>query len=194
MHALEEHLQAISLLVLAITAVIALWQLVAATKQAKSSVEQAKASVKMAKLSLEQTKLMRVQLHASFRPVVTVADGEYGLNIAMLTLRNLGAGPALAIFGVYRNGLRQSVGDLSAGQTISFRFDNYQNQILRPVGPPRSEYQSIGANQAVPLRLEYRSVTGAYCWTTVNFKLGGEGPIEPEIETGMDLPSLAANP
>jgi hypothetical protein len=190
----ESHIQAVTLFVLAITAGVAVWQLLAATKQAKSSVEQAKASVRMAQFSLEQTELMRMQVHASFRPIVTVTGGAYGPNIATLTLKNVGTGPAITIFGVYRSGVRQSVGSLSVEQTTSFHFDNYNNVGPERLGPLEPGYQSVSeGNQTVPLRLEYLSASGAHCWTEVKFRLGGEGPVEPEIKYGMDIPSLTTN-
>ena len=193
-HSLEMHIQTVTLIVLFITAIIAIWQGWAATKQAKASEEQAKASVSMAKLSLEQTELMRTQIHASFRPIVTVMNGAYGPNCATLTLKNVGTGPALAIFGAYRSGYRQPVGSLSAEQTFSFHFDNYHNLVPQLVGPIGPGYQQAKpANGDVPLRLEYQSVSGANCWTTVDFLLGHEGSVEPKIKHGIDMPSLTTN-
>jgi hypothetical protein len=195
MQFLEAHIQTVTLLVLAFTAGAILWQAIEAGKQAKTSVEQAKASVRMAQLSLEQTELMRMQVHASFRPIVTVTGGAYGPNIATLTLKNVGTGPAIAIFGVYRGGISQIVGNLAAEQTVNFRFDNSLNLVPQPVGPPEPGHHSVNErNQSVPLRLEYQSVSGAKCWTTVDFHLGGEGAVEPEeIKHGINLPSLTVN-
>jgi len=190
----EAIFQGVSLLVLAVTVYVSLRQLKDATRQAKSSEDQAKASVKMAQLSLEQTELMRTQVHASFRPVVRVTTGDYASNAVILTLKNVGTGPALGVVGIYRSKARQDVGDLSPGQMIEFRFEHGLHVVPPSVGPPRPEYQSVGGpSQTVPLRLEYQSVSGASCWTTVDFKLGGEGPVEAENESGMDLPSLTAN-
>lgn len=187
MQFLEAHTQLASLLVLAFTAGAILWQALEAGKQAK-------ASVRMANSSLKQTELMRMQIHESFRPVVTVTGGEYGPNIAILTLKNLGAGAALGIVGIYRSGFRQRVGSLSAEQAVDFRFENGLNLIPPPIRLPGAEYQPVSAaNGNVTLRLEYQSVSGAICWAAVKFKLGGEGAVEPdEIKHGMDSPSLAA--
>jgi hypothetical protein len=188
MRFLEAHSQIASLLVLAFTSGAILWQAIEAGKQAK-------ASVRMAKTSLAQTELMRTQIYESLRPVVTVAGGEYGPNIATLTLKNLGAGAALGIIGIYRSGFRQRVGGLSAEESVVFRFDNSLNQNPRLVGPPITKSGTLGAaNGDVSLRLEYQSVSGANCWTMVDFKLGGEGGVEiDEIKHGMDFPSLTTN-
>jgi hypothetical protein len=194
MHTFEVVVQAASVLGLAIALFLSTRQLKAATEQAKSSEEQAKASVRMAQLSLKQTELMRTQVYASSRPIVTGTGGVYGHNIATLTLKNEGTGPAIAIFGVYRGGFRQRVGNLLVEQAISFQFDNSHNLPLRPVGPLQPGCQSVGgANRTVSLRLEYQSVSGANCWTTVDFKVGGEGAFEPEIKYDIDLPSLTTN-
>lgn len=188
MQILEAHIQTLTLVVLAFTAIAIVWQAIEARTQAK-------ASEKLAQLGLDQTKLMRIQALASFRPIITVTHGTYGLNVAMLTLKNLGTGAALGIVGIYRSGFRQRVGSLSAEEATSFQFDNSLNRILRPVGPPITEGQSVrAANGDVALRLEYQSVSGANCWTTVQFRLGGEGAFEvDEIKHGMDSPSLVTN-
>ena len=181
MQFLEAHSQIPSLLVLAFTAVAILWQAIA--------------SVRMAKSSLEQTKLMRMQIHESLRPVVTVAGGKYGPNSATLTLKNLGAGAALGIVGIYRGGGTQRVASLSANESTSFPFDNSRCNISDPIGPPEVVFKARSeASARPPLRLEYESVTGAKCWTTIKFKLGGEGEVEPdEIKHGMDAPSISAH-
>jgi hypothetical protein len=192
---LEAHIQAVALVVLFITAIIAIWQGREATKQAKASEEQAKASVKMAELSLEQTELMRKQVHLSLRPIVTVTSGVYGPNSATLTLKNVGTGPALETFGEYRCGYRQPVGSLSAGQTFIFHFDYQNNLVLPPVGPIEPGNQPArAANRNVPLRLEYHSASGANCWTIVEFPLSGEGAIGPiEKKYGMEFPSVSVS-
>jgi hypothetical protein len=195
MHTFEVVVQAASVLGLAIALFLSTRQLKAATEQAKSSEEQAKASVRMAQLSLKQTELMRTQVYASFQPIVIGTGGVHDLNIATLTLKNVGIGPAIAVFGVYRSGFRQSVvGSLSVEQAISFQFDNSHNLPLRPVGPLQPGCQSVGgANRTVSLRLEYQSVSGANCWTTVDFKVGGKGAFVPENKHDIDLPSLTTN-
>ncbi len=187
MQFLEAHIQTVTLLVLAFTAVAVFWQAIEGGKQAK-------ASMRLAQLSLEQTELMRTQVHASFRPFVTVLDAGYIPNAAMLKLKNVGTGPALSVVGIYRSQARQEVGDLSPGQMIDFRFENSLNIVPRPVFPLGPGNQSvITAERTVPLRFEYQSASGADCWTTVDFPLGHEGAFAPDIEHGMDLPSLTTN-
>ncbi len=148
---------------------------------------QAKASESMARFSLQQTELMRAQMHAAFRPFVIVTGGEYGAGCASLTLKNVGLGPALMLSGLYRGGYRQSVGSLEPGKTETFFFDSGHN-----IGPPplSPSHEAPKPTQAVALSLEYQSVTGARCWTHVDFPLGRKGSVEPEMEHGMDL-SLA---
>lgn len=113
----------------------------------------------------------------------------------MITLKNLGTGAALGIVGLYRSGARHHVGSLSAEEAIVFRFDNSLNQNRRLVGPPITKSETLSAaNGDVSLRLDYKSVGGASCWTTIDFKLGGKSGIEfDEIKHGMDYPSLAMN-
>jgi hypothetical protein len=183
----EAHVQAVTLLVLAFTAGAIVWQAIEAKKQAE-------ASVSLARLSLEQTKLMQMQVHASFRPVVTVTGGEYSPGIATLTLKNVGTGPAIAIFGVYRSQARQSVGSLSANEKTGFVFQNSLNAVPHLTGPLGHGHQPIsGPSQDVALWLEYQSASGANCWTTIDFKVSGEGAVEPDNKSGMDLPSLTTN-
>ena len=187
----EEIFQGASLLVLAVTVFVSFRQLKAATEQARASNEQAKASEKMARLSLEQTELMRAQIHASFRPVITVEESAYGPNSANLILKNIGAGPAIGVVGIYRSGARQSVGSVAVEQTVPFRFDNYLNVIQRPVGPIDPMAQAtIDTKPTTALRLEYESITGAKCWTAIDFPLGHEGSFVPETEHGIAMPSL----
>ena len=158
------------------------------------SARQARSAEKLAKVSLEQTELMRAQLHAAFRPVVEVTGGEYGINCAMLTLRNVGTSPALALSAVCRNGWREKIGSLAPEGIKEFRFDNSYNMAPPPpVGPPEYRAKFKVEIQPVPLRLEYRSVSGAQCWTTVDFSLGHEGTFQPECDSGWDEPSLSLN-
>jgi hypothetical protein len=188
MQFLEAHIQTVTLLVLAFTAGVILWQAIEGRKGAKASVE-------LAKLSLKQTGLIQTQVHASFRPIVAFIDGTYRPDITELNLKNIGPGPALTIFGVYRSGFRQSVGSLSTDQSITFRFDNMLNIPPAPIGFVGSGNQPLAApSRTVTLRLEYQSVTGANCWTTIVFPLGRTGGVEPEeVKHGIDLPSLTEN-
>lgn len=188
MQFLDAHSQLASLLVLTFTAFAILWQATEAGKQAK-------ASVKMAKSSLAQTELMRMQAHATFRPVVTVTHGSYGQNVAMLTLKNLGTGSALGVVGLYRSGAQQRVGSLSSAEETSFRFDNTLNRPPQLVGVPMTESTLLpAASGDVTLRLEYQSVSDANCWTTINFRMVEGVRVEfDEIQHGMDSPSLTTN-
>ena len=192
MPSFESFIQTATLLVLAITVFISYRQFKAATEQAKSSEAQAKASESMARFSLQQTGLMQAQIHASFRPVITVTGGAYSNNAATLTLENLGTGPALALVAIYRSGVRKSLGSLAPEKRIQFRFENSLNQVPRLNSALESEPELSATARAIPLRLECQSVSGAKCWTTVRFKLGGEGPVDPEIEGGIEFPSLAS--
>lgn len=197
MHAvsLQDVLQALSLLVLAATVLVSLRQLKAATAQAKASVDQAKSSETMAQYSLQQTQLMGNQIHQSFRPIVGVSKARYGPNCALLNLSNLGAGAALNVVGVHRSGYRLPIGTLQVGQTTEFRFNNDQNVIPCPVGPDGPErLAEMNRSNPHPLRLEYQSVTGADCWTTVDFPLAHEGEFMPETAFGIELSSRAVAP
>jgi hypothetical protein len=185
MHHLYEYIQTVTLMVLAFTAGAILWQAIEGRRAAK-------ASLRLAQLSLKQTELIQTQVHASFRPIVTVTDGQYGPGISTLTLKNVGTGPALTIFGLYRSGARWSVGSLPVDQTVTFRFDNMLNLPPAPIGFVGSGNQPpIEPSRTVTLRLEYQSVTGANCWSTILFPLGRTGSVEvEEIKFGIDLPSL----
>ncbi len=176
---------------LALTLYYSSRQLKAATAQARASEIQAKASEQMARLSLEQTELIRAQIHASFQPTID-AVGEYGKNCALFTLKNIGNGPALNLFAQYIGGVRVPLGNLERAASIPFQFDNYLNQQQRRIGNGKPEIV-LPPVQNVPLRLEFHSVTGASCWTNIQFKLGCEGPLKPEIEHGMDLPPHTRN-
>ncbi len=197
MQFLDAHIQTLNLLVqtvtlfvLAFTAGAILWQAIGGGKQAK-------ASERLAQLGMEQTELMRMQVHASFRPIITIASGTYGHGTATLTLKNLGTGAALGIVAHYRSGFRKSVGSLSASETVIFLFDNSLNHNPILVGPPITESGILSAaNSDVCLRLEYESVSGAGCWTTVDFKLGREAGTElhdVKLKHGMDSPSLTTD-
>jgi hypothetical protein len=185
----EKFIQSATLLVLAITVFVAILQLRKVTAQAKASESQSKSSEQMARLSLRQTELMRAQLHASFLPVVEVTSGEYVPNGAVLQISNLGLGPAISIKAKTRGGAFFERGSLSPGNGFEFRFENHWNAVLPPAGPERQSLVSDGPSQSAPLRFEYRSVTGASCWTNVEFPLGHTGAVEPKIEHGMDMPS-----
>ncbi len=139
-----------------VTAIAAIRGIKLATGQARASEAQAKSSEQLAKLSLQQTELMRTQLHASFRPVVEVIDGEHGTQIAMLTVKNVGTGPAVALCAVFRNRWRESLGSLAPDATRKFRFVySYDLPPPPPVGPPENQAQFKLEIQPVPLRLEY---------------------------------------
>lgn len=189
---LQDILQALSLFVLAGTVAVSLRQLKAATAQAKASVDQAKSSANMAQYSLQQTEIMRAQAHQSFRPIVGVSKGLYGPNCAVLMLSNFGAGAALNVVGIHRSGYRLSVGTLQVGQTIEFQFDNNHNSIPCPLGADGPErLAEMNRNNPHPLHLEYQSVTGANCWTTISFPLGHEGEFMPETVFRIEFPSQA---
>ncbi len=163
MQLLEAHIQTVTLIVLALTAIIALWQSIEATRQAK-------ASEGMAKLSLEQTELMRRQMLASFRPILTVTGGEWGTRSASLTVQNIGTGPAVAISAIYLSGSKRSVACLSPEQATKFVYEF-----------------DTGNSGRFPLRFEYQSIVGAMCWTSVTFKLSTSGPIDTdEISHGTE--------
>jgi hypothetical protein len=185
MQFLDEHIQTLTLVVLTFTGFAILWQALEATKLGK-------AAVKLALLGLKQTELIQTQVHASFRPIVTIIDGTYRPDVTELNLKNVGVGPALLILAVYRSGARWSMGSLSAGQTVVFRFDNMLNHSPAPIsfgGPDVPPI--IEPGRTVTLRLEYQSVSGANCWTTINFPLGRTGGVEPEeVKYGIDLASL----
>lgn len=194
MHAvsLQDVIQALSLLVLATTVFVSLRQLKSATAQARASADQAESSEKMARYSLQQTELMRAQIHHAFRPIIGVSKGLYGINCAVLNLSNFGAGAALNVVGVHRSGYRLPIGTLQVGQMTEFQFKNDQNLIPCPVGPDgHARLAEMQKRNPYPLRLEYQSVTGANCWTTVDFPLGREGEFMPETAFGIDLPLQA---
>jgi len=175
---------------LALTLYYSSRQLKAATAQARASEIQAKASEQMARLSLQQTELTRAQIHASFQPTID-ASGEYGMNCALFTIKNIGNGPALNLTAQYIGGVRMPLGNLERAASIRFQFDNYLNQTQRMLGTGRPDIV-LPPVQSTPLRLEYLSITGAKCWTNVQFALGGQGPLNPEMEHGMDLPLNAS--
>lgn len=192
MHAmsLQDVLQVLSLLVLAGTILVSIRQLKAATAQAKASADQAMSSEKMAQYSLRQTDLMGNQIHQSFRPIVGVSKAQYRPNCAVLDLSNFGSGAALNVEVVHRSGYRLSIGTLQVGQRIEFRFNNDQNTIPCPVGPDGpARLAEIQSRNPHTLRLEYQSVTGANCWTTIDFPLGHEGEFVPETGFGIELSS-----
>jgi hypothetical protein len=86
-----------------------------------------------------------------------------------------------------------SLGDLERAASIAFQFDNNLNLPQRMLGMGMGRPDKVlPPVQNAPLRLEFDSVTGARCWTNVRFKVGGEGPVEPELEHGIDLPSTAS--
>ena len=182
----QDILQTLSLLVLAGTVAVSLCQLKAATDQAKSSAN-------MAQYSLQQTEVMHAHIHQSFRPVVGVLKGLYGPTRAVLTLSNFGAGAALNVVGIHRSGYRLSIGPLQVGQTIEFQFDNRHNSIPCLLGADGLErLAEMNRSNPYPLRLEYQSVTGANCWTTIAFPLGHEGDFMPETAFGIELPFQAS--
>ena len=183
-------IQGVTLLVLAATVYVAYRQLKTATAQARASDAQAKSSEQMARLSLQQTELMCAQLHAAFRPVVEVVGGEYGVNNAMLTLQNVGNSPALTLTAICRSGYRERLGALGPDQQRRFKFEGSFNLPQQVIGPPEYREKFKPEIQPVPLRLEYTSVSGAMCWTNINFPLGRQGVVDPEIEHGMDLPAI----
>jgi len=170
---MDTSIQAGSLLVLAATVYV--------------SYRQARASERTAKLSMEQTELTRAQLHATFRPIVEVT-GEDKTTHVMLTLKNIGTSPALALTAICRSGSRDNLGNLPPGNERLYRFDNSFNVAPPPAGPPEVREQFAPKIQSVPLRLEYKSVTGASYWTAAEFSLGHEGPLDLETEYGMDFP------
>ncbi len=181
--------QIVVAIAMVVTAVAAVLGIKSATEQARASGAQANSSEQMARLSLQQTELIRTQLHASFRPVVEVIGSEKGTQSATLTLKNVGTSPALSLMAVCRSGWQQNLGSLAPESMRVFCF-NYSFNLSPPppLFSPVSQGQLKPDVQQVPLRLEYASASGAKCWTNVRFKVGGDGPLEPEFEHGMDLP------
>ena len=147
MQLLETHIQTLTLVVLALTALAIFWQAIEARKLAR-------VAVRLVKLSLEQTQLVQTQVHATFRPIVTVTGGTYGPNIATLTLQNVGTGPALSVFGSYRSKATQSVGSLSANEERSFAFHYNLNLTPQRIGPPApGTRQSMNGTKPFPSAL-----------------------------------------
>lgn len=188
-YSFEGIFQGASLLVLAATVFVAYRQMKEATAQARASERQAKSSEQMAERSLQQSETMRAQLHATFRPVVEVTGGAYEREAIKLELTNVGTGPALALSCIYRSGHRESIGSLEAGKSTVFKFIRSANEVQPPVGPPEVRAQWKGPTQEMPLRLEYQSVTGAKCWTNVDFELGAEGAVVAQNESGWSIPT-----
>ncbi len=106
----------------------------------------------------------------------------------MLTLQNVGNSPALTLIVICRSGYRLNLGTLAVDNRKNFRFDYKFNVAPQPVGPPENREQFKVEIQPVPLRLEYTSVSGANCWTNVDFPLRGLGEVESEHKHGTDLP------
>ena len=147
------------------------------------SYRQAKAAERTVRLSTEQ-------LHGAYHPVVD-ATGIYGPNLVNFNFRNVGNSPALLLTASYRSGSVFKLEALAPGETMNFLFLNSLNQIPEPVGSPKDwqEWKSTRQN-APPLRLEYKSVTGASCWTNLRFSLGGVGTVDLEKEYEMSLPPV----
>jgi len=179
-------LQAASFLVLAVTVYVSFRQLKAATQQARASAEQPKSSAEMAELSLKQTEIMRTQFHASFKPVVEATGGKWGTQSVTFTLVNEGIGPALSVVAKTRDGFRQELGNIPTDKSKSFLFEYQRNLPPQHIGPPLSPNEPTLQIQSVPLRLEYRSVSGAKCWTNIDFKAGADHPADPKHEHGME--------
>ncbi|MDE3202268.1 MAG: hypothetical protein KGN79_15255 [Acidobacteriota bacterium] len=154
------------------------------------SYRQAKAAERATILSLKQVELMRTQLNSTFRPVVEVTGGEYGVNSASLTLQNVGNSPALMLTAICRSGYRERLGTLGPDKQRKFKFEGSFNLPQQAIGPPEYQDKLKLEAQPVPLRLEYTSVSGARCWTNINFPLGRQGVVDAEIEHGMDFPLL----
>lgn len=145
------------------------------------SYRQAKAAERTVQLSTEQ-------LHGAYRPVID-ATGTYGANFITFTFRNVGNTPALLLTASYRSGSVFKLEALASEETRDFQFQYSLNQIPEPVGPPEDWQEwKIERQKAPPLRLDYKSVTGATCWTNLRFSLGGEGAVDLETEYGMAMP------
>lgn len=160
-------IQAITLLVLAASVYVSYRQ----TKAAESTV----------RLSTEQ-------LHGAYRPVID-AMGIYGANLITFTFRNVGNTPALLLTASYRSGSIFKLEALAPGETMNFLFQYSLNQIPEPVGSPEDWQGWKNTRQkAPPLRLDYKSVTGASCWTNLKFSLGGAGTVDLEMEYDLAMP------
>ena len=147
---------------------------------------QAKASEQTARYVLQQIDVARAQLHASFCPALD-ATGQYGANCAHFTLRNIGTGPAFNIEAQYIGGIRIPLGNLEPGATTEFCFDNHLNMPQKMIGMGKPD-TLLPPAQDTPLRLEFDSVTGAHCWTKVEFRVGGDsnGMVEMKTAQGMN--------
>jgi len=180
-------LQAASFLVLAVTVYVSFRQLKAATEQARASVDQAKSSAQMAELSMKQTEITRAQFHASFKPIVEATGGKWESHGVTFTFTNEGPGPALSVVAISRDGSREELGNMAPGNSRTFLFLYQHNMPVQHIGPPLAQSRSVTPSQSVPLRLEYRSVSGAKYWTNIDFKPGADYPTDPKHEHGMEF-------
>ncbi|MDE3062153.1 MAG: hypothetical protein KGJ51_03745, partial [Acidobacteriota bacterium] len=104
--------------------------------------------------------------------------------------QNVGNSPALMLTAICRSGYRERLGTLGPDKQRKFKFEGSFNLPQQAIGPPEYQDKLKLEAQPVPLRLEYTSVSGARCWTNINFPLGRQGVVDAEIEHGMDFPLL----
>lgn len=147
-------------------------------------------SYRQAKAAESTVRLSTEQLHGAYRPLID-ATGTYGANFITFTFRNVGNTPALLLTASFRSGSIFKLEALAPGETMNFLFQYSLNQIPEPVGPPEDWQEWKSERQKAPhLRLDYKSVTGASCWTNLRFSLGGAGTVDLEKEFDMAMPPV----
>jgi hypothetical protein len=141
--------QTITLIVIALNVIIA-------NQQKNAALDQAAASNQLAALSSTQTSIMRNQLEATYKPVLSVTGTTTSGNTLQMTVQNSGPGAALSPIMELANGKTQTMPTIEAGRACEQRI----------------EIPDMTANNN-SVRIRYSSLTGAHLGVFVPFIVQG---------------------